>query len=104
MMMVGPSLRTVPVTNHAPIAKIPELLTVELIVSRVRTVYRGLQRDFGIAVPRLAVAGLNPHAGENGKLGTEEIEIIQPAIDILLGDGIEATGPFSAYSLFASNR
>ncbi|WP_083578983.1 4-hydroxythreonine-4-phosphate dehydrogenase PdxA [Tardibacter chloracetimidivorans] len=100
MMMVGPSLRTVPLTIHTPIAQVPGLLTIELIVSRVRTVNRGLQRDFGITCPRLAIAGLNPHAGENGNMGTEEVEIIRPAIEMLRAEGIDANGPFSADTLF----
>lgn len=100
MIMVGPTLRTVPVTIHTPLAQVSKVLTVELIVSRARTVHRGLQRDFGIAAPRLAVAGLNPHAGECGKLGTEEICIIKPAIELLRAEGIDAKGPFSADSLF----
>src|SRR3546814_14073618 len=69
MMMVGPSLRTVPLTIHTPIAQVPGLLTIELIVSRVRTVNRGLQRDFGLACSRLAIAGLTPPAGETGNMG-----------------------------------
>ncbi len=100
MIMVGPSLKTVPVTIHAPIAQVPQLLTIDLIVCRVRIVHRGLQRDFGISAPRLAVAGLNPHAGENGKIGTEEAEVIQPAIEILRAEGIDANGPYSADTLF----
>src|SRR3546814_14433600 len=77
-----------------------DLLTIELIVSRVRTVNRGLKRDFGIACPRLAIAGLNPHAGENGNMGTEEVEIIRPAIEMLRAEGIDANGPFSADTSF----
>lgn len=101
MMMVGPGLRTVPITIHCPLSKVFDLLTVELIVSRVRTVARGLIRDFGIARPRLAVAGLNPHAGEGGALGREEIEIIEPAMEILRGEGLELSGPMSADTMFS---
>lgn len=100
MMMVGPTLRTVPVTIHAPLSRVPELLTIELIVSRVRTVHRGLQRDFGIPAPRLAIAGLNPHAGENGALGHEEREVIAPAADLLRGEGMDVVGPVSADTMF----
>ncbi|MCG2842368.1 4-hydroxythreonine-4-phosphate dehydrogenase PdxA [Sandaracinobacter sp. RS1-74] len=100
MMMVGPDLRTVPVTIHRPLAQVPEALTSELIVSRSRTVARGLQRDFGIAEPRLAVAGLNPHAGEGGNMGREELEIIVPAIQILRDEGLDVSGPHSPDTMF----
>lgn len=100
MMLAGPDLRTVPVTIHVALADVPRLLTTELIVARGRTTARGLQRDFGISAPRIAVAGLNPHAGENGALGHEDIEIIQPAIDQLRAEGIDARGPLPADTLF----
>jgi len=100
MMLAGPSLRTVPVTLHMPLAQVPARLTSELIVSRARVTARGLQRDFGIETPRLAVAGLNPHAGEGGALGREEAEIIAPAIDTLRGEGIDAFGPLPADTMF----
>lgn len=100
MMMVGPDLRTVPVTIHRPIARVVEALTTELIVSRSRTVARGLQRDFGIEKPRLAVAGLNPHAGEGGSMGREELDIIAPAIQILRDEGLDVTGPHSPDTMF----
>ncbi|HEU4697461.1 MAG TPA: 4-hydroxythreonine-4-phosphate dehydrogenase PdxA, partial [Sphingomicrobium sp.] len=76
MMLAGPTLRTVPVTTHLPFRAVPEALSTALIESRGRATLRGLQRNFGIAEPRLAVAGLNPHAGEGGKLGQEEAELI----------------------------
>jgi 4-hydroxythreonine-4-phosphate dehydrogenase len=104
MMMVGPDLRTVPVTIHRPLAKVAEGLTAELIVSRARTVARGLARDFGIVAPRLAVAGLNPHAGEAGMFGREEIEAIAPAIAAARADGIEASGPFPPDTVFMRAR
>jgi len=100
MMLVGPDLRTVPVTIHMPLRAVPERLTSELIVSRVRTTERGLARNFGIETPRIAIAGLNPHAGEGGALGREEIEIVQPAIDQLVAEGINVSGPHSADTLF----
>ncbi len=100
MMMVGPDLRTVPVTIHRPLAKVSEGLTIELILSRARTVARGLVRDFGIIAPRLAVAGLNPHAGEGGTMGREELDVIQPAIAQLREEGIDATGPHSPDAMF----
>ena len=100
MMMAGPDLRTVPVTIHKPLAVVPKALTTELILSRARAVVRGLQRDFGIAAPRLAVAGLNPHAGEGGAMGREEIDIIQPAVRILQEEGVDVVGPMSPDTMF----
>ena len=83
MMLAGPTLRTVPVTTHLPLTEVPRALSSSLIESRGRAALRGLQRHFGIAQPRLAVSGLNPHAGESGELGREELEIIGPAIAAL---------------------
>jgi 4-hydroxythreonine-4-phosphate dehydrogenase len=100
MMLVGPTLRTVPVTVHVPFRQVPDVLTPELIVAKARATVRGLQRQFGIERPRLAVAGLNPHAGEEGSLGSEEAEIISPAIDRLRDEGIEVTGPLAADTMF----
>jgi 4-hydroxythreonine-4-phosphate dehydrogenase len=100
MMMVGPDLRTVPVTIHRPLAKVAEGLTSELIVSRARTVARGLARDFGISAPRLAVAGLNPHAGEGGTMGREELDVILPALALLREEGIDVSGPHSPDTMF----
>ncbi len=101
MMLAGPSLRVVPLTVHIPLAEVPERLTAELIVAKARIVVRGLIRDFGIAQPRLAIAGLNPHAGESGRLGDEEIRIIAPAIEQLAAEGIVVDGPLAADALFA---
>ncbi|MEO6041058.1 MAG: 4-hydroxythreonine-4-phosphate dehydrogenase PdxA [Croceibacterium sp.] len=103
MMLAGPSLRTVPLTVHCALAEVPGRLTVELIVRRCRTVDRALRDDFGVAAPRLAVCGLNPHAGESGRMGREEIDIIAPAIAALRAEGIDATGPHSADTLFAAH-
>jgi 4-hydroxythreonine-4-phosphate dehydrogenase len=100
MMLAGPTLRTVPVTTHVPLKDVPALLTTELIVAKGRATIRGLRRLFGIQRPRLAVAGLNPHAGENGALGREEIDIIQPAIERLREEEAEVTGPHSADTMF----
>ena len=100
MMLAGPSLKTVPVTIHASLADVPKALTIELIVTRCRVVARGLQRDFGIAEPRIAVAGLNPHAGEGGTLGREELDIIIPALDLLRAEGFDVAGPLSADTMF----
>jgi 4-hydroxythreonine-4-phosphate dehydrogenase len=100
MLMAGPSLKTVPVTIHERLRDVPDLLTTDLIVSRARTTWRGLRRNFGIENPRIAIAGLNPHAGEGGAFGDEEIEVILPAIEQLRGEDIYATGPHSADTMF----
>ena len=100
MMLAGPTLRTVPVTTHVPLGQVAERLPPALIEARGRAVMRGLQRNFGLAEPRLAVAGLNPHAGEGGSLGREEIELIQPAIDALRAEGWEVAGPLPADTMF----
>lgn len=101
MMLAGPQLRTVPVTVHVALARVPALLTTELITNRARIVAEALARDFGIPAPRLALAALNPHAGEYGLMGDEEQQAIAPAIAALRAGGIEASGPHPADSLFA---
>jgi 4-hydroxythreonine-4-phosphate dehydrogenase len=100
MMLAGPDLRVVPVTTHMPLRQVFDHLSVEVIAAKARTTARGLQRNFGIANPRLAFAGINPHAGENGALGTEEIEFIAPAIALLREEGIDAVGPLAADTMF----
>lgn len=100
MMLAGPTLRCVPVTTHLPLSRAIEILTPELIEARGRSALRGLQRSFGIDDPILAVAGLNPHAGESGTLGREEIDIIQPAIEALRADGWRIIGPLPADTMF----
>jgi 4-hydroxythreonine-4-phosphate dehydrogenase len=100
MMLAGPTLRTVCITTHVPLAQVAGLLTVELVASRARVTVRGLQRDFGIESPRLAIAGFNPHAGESGALGREEIEILLPAIEQLREEGIDIVGPLAADTMF----
>lgn len=101
MMLAGPSLRTVPLTVHCALSEVPGLITEELILHRARIVAAALRADFGIQVPRVAVAALNPHAGENGRMGEEEIRTIAPAVAALRAEGIDASGPFAADSLFA---
>jgi 4-hydroxythreonine-4-phosphate dehydrogenase len=100
MMLAGPTLRTVPVTTHIALRDVPGQVTTELIVTRGRTTIRALRRLFGIERPRLAVAGLNPHAGEGGALGREEIDIVAPAIDRLREEDAEVTGPHSPDTMF----
>ena len=100
MMLAGPTLRTVPVTTHLALRDVAERLTTGLIEARARATLRGLQRNFGLAEPRLAVAGFNPHAGEGGALGREEIEVIQPAIDSLRAEGWQVSGPHPADTMF----
>ena len=100
MMLAGPTLRTIPVTTHIPVSAVAERLSSGLIESRGRAALRGLQRNFGIADPRLAVSGLNPHAGEGGQLGREELEIIAPAIAALAAEGWRVTGPHPADTMF----
>ena len=100
MMLAGPTLRTVPATTHIPLAAVPGQLSTAMIECRARTILRGLQRNFGIEQPRLAIAALNPHAGEGGAIGREEIDIIAPAIATLAAEGWRVTGPHPADSLF----
>jgi 4-hydroxythreonine-4-phosphate dehydrogenase len=100
MMLAGPTLRVVPATTHVPLAQVAGMLSVELLVAKGRATARGLTRNFGILNPRIAFAGFNPHAGESGAIGREEIDYIQPAIAALREDGIDATGPFAADTMF----
>lgn len=100
MMLAGPSLRVVPVTTHVPLERVASLLTIDLIVAKARATARGLTRNFGIEKPRLAFAGFNPHAGEGGAIGRQEIDLIEPAIASLRDEGIDARGPFAADTLF----
>lgn len=100
MMLAGPDLRTVPVTIHIALAEVPKALTTELIVTTARITSADLIRRFGIARPRLAIAGLNPHAGEGGTMGIEDERIVRPAVDMLRAQGIDAFGPLPADTLF----
>jgi len=100
MMLASDALRVVPTTIHIPLAQVAGALTPALIGDTIRITHQALQRDFGIAHPRLAVAGLNPHAGEGGLMGREEITIISPVLDELRAQGIAVTGPLSADTMF----
>ncbi|HEY7383250.1 MAG TPA: 4-hydroxythreonine-4-phosphate dehydrogenase PdxA [Beijerinckiaceae bacterium] len=100
MMLWSEELAVVPVTIHIPLRAVPEALTGDLIVTTGRIVARDLRRRFGLPQPRLAVAGLNPHAGENATLGTEDRDVIAPAVARLQAEGIAATGPLPADTMF----
>jgi 4-hydroxythreonine-4-phosphate dehydrogenase len=100
MMLASPYLKVVPVTVHASLRASIAMLTTRMIVDAARTTAAALRRDFGLASPRLAIAGLNPHAGEQGALGDEETTIIQPAIDTLRLDGIDVSGPWPPDTMF----
>jgi len=100
MMLAGPDLRVVPVTIHVPLKDVPEALTLDAIVETVEITHRALIERFAIAAPRIAVAGLNPHAGEGGKMGREEIDTILPAIAALRARGRDVTGPLPADTMF----
>ena len=100
MMLWSPELAVVPVTIHLPLREVVPALTTDLVVETGRIVARDLRSRFGIARPRLAVAGINPHAGEQGALGDEDQVIVRPAVERLNAEGIEARGPLPADSLF----
>jgi 4-hydroxythreonine-4-phosphate dehydrogenase len=100
MMLAGPDLRVVPVTIHIPLDEVKLALTPTLLEARMRVTHTALQTQFGIAQPRLAVAGLNPHAGEGGRMGREEIDIIAPVLDRLRTEGMQIAGPLSADTMF----
>jgi 4-hydroxythreonine-4-phosphate dehydrogenase len=100
MMIWSETLAVVPVTIHIPLADVATALTADLIVKTARIVDRDLRARFGMTRPRLAFAGLNPHAGEGGAMGREEITIIGPAIEALRAEGIEVVGPLPADTMF----
>ncbi len=100
MMLTAGDLRVALTTIHEPLAKVSSLLTIEGIVNAGLVTAQALRRDFGVARPRLAVAGLNPHAGESGSIGREEVETIVPAVKALRELGVEAVGPSPADTLF----
>src|SRR5436190_9280478 len=100
MMMWAPELAVVPVTIHLPLKDVVGRLSTDLIVETGRIVARDLSQRFGIARPRLAVAGLNPHAGEDGALGEEDCDVVAPAVERLIAAGIDARGPLPSDTLF----
>lgn len=100
MMLACDALRVVPTTIHIPLAEVPQALTAALLTDTILITHAALRRDFGLAAPRLAVAGLNPHAGEGGAMGHEEIEMIIPVLEALRAEGIDIAGPMSADTMF----
>ncbi len=100
MMLAGPELRTVPVTIHIALSQAPRQLTTQLIVETAIITASDLIEKFGIARPRLAIAGLNPHAGEGGSMGREDEDIVRPAVEELLRHGIDVRGPLPADTMF----
>ncbi len=100
MMLASAALRVVPVTIHIPLADVPGALTSEGLERTIRITVRALAEDFGIARPRLAVAGLNPHAGEGGAIGREDLDVIAPVVRRLAAEGLAVRGPLPADTLF----
>ncbi|ORE97728.1 4-hydroxythreonine-4-phosphate dehydrogenase PdxA [Aurantimonas sp. 22II-16-19i] len=100
MLLTGPELSCVPVTIHIPLAEVPRQLTSELIVTTCRITAADYRRRLGVAAPRLAVSGLNPHAGEKGAIGAEDEAVIRPAVEMLRAEGIDAIGPLPADTMF----
>jgi 4-hydroxythreonine-4-phosphate dehydrogenase len=102
MMLAGPSLKAVPITVHCALSEVPALLNQDLICRKARVTAAALASDFGISNPHLALAGLNPHAGEDGKFGFEEAQIIAPAVEVLQAEGIDASGPHPPDAMFTA--
>lgn len=97
---INPPCRTVPATIHIPLRDVPDILTADLLETTIRITHQALRQDFGIASPRLAVAGLNPHAGEGGVMGREDIEVITPVLSRLRDEGLDINGPLPADTMF----
>ena len=100
MMLVGGGLRVALVTTHLPLSQVPAAITPQAVEETLRIVHAGLVADFGIAQPRILVAGLNPHAGEGGHMGREEIDVIEPVLERLRAEGMQIIGPLPADTLF----
>ena len=100
MMLASEMLRVVPTTIHIPLADVPTALTPELLEKTIRITAKGLQTQFGIPNPRIAVAGLNPHAGEGGAMGQEDDAVIAPVLDKLRREGFDLSGPLPADTMF----
>lgn len=104
MMLVCDTMRVALMTTHLPLRHVADALTQPLIIQVITCLYRALQQDFAIAKPRIFLAGLNPHAGEGGHLGREEIDVITPALNYLNAQGMDVRGPFSADTLFTEKN
>jgi 4-hydroxythreonine-4-phosphate dehydrogenase len=100
MMLACDALRVVPATIHIPLSEVPRALTAPVLEQAIRLTHRGLQQDFAIPAPRIAVAGLNPHAGEGGAMGTEDMTLIAPVLDRLRAEGMTLAGPLPADTMF----
>ncbi|OWJ72624.1 4-hydroxythreonine-4-phosphate dehydrogenase [Haematobacter massiliensis] len=100
MMLACPDLRVVPATIHIPLAEVPQQLTRRLLTETIQITHKALRQDFGIGAPRIAIAGLNPHAGEGGAMGREEIETILPVIESFRSEGYSLAGPLAADTMF----
>ena len=100
MMLAGPALRVVPVTIHIPLADVPGALDAGLLEETIRITAADLTARFGISKPRIAVAGLNPHAGEGGLMGSEDTQVITPVVQMLAGEGMRISGPLPADTMF----
>ncbi|MNU92881.1 4-hydroxythreonine-4-phosphate dehydrogenase 1 [compost metagenome] len=100
MMLTAKDLRACLVTIHVPIDQLPELITADRVMRVARVVHESMKRDFGIAAPRLAMAALNPHAGEGGSIGLQEVEVLRPAAAALRAEGLNITDPLPADTLF----
>jgi len=101
MMIAGPNLRTVPLTIHVALSEVPRLITRGLVERKARIVAAALRRDFGLDRPRIAIAALNPHAGEDGRMGHEDRDVIAPAVAALQAEGLAVSGPHPADALFS---
>ena len=104
MMLAGGGLRVALATTHLPLREVADAITPELLTEVIRILHDDLQNKFGIALPRILVAGLNPHAGESGHLGREELDIIEPTLDRLRAQGLNLVGPLPADTLFSRIR
>ena len=100
MMLASDQLRVVPTTIHIPLSKVPQALTAELLEQTIRITHSALKTDFALTDPRIAVSGLNPHAGEGGAMGSEDTTCIAPVIEKLRAEGMDITGPASADTMF----
>lgn len=100
MMLACDALKVVPATIHIPLSEVPQALTAKVLRETIRITHAGLVRDFDIAAPRIAVSGLNPHAGEGGAMGQEETDLIAPVLDALRAEGLDIQGPLPGDTMF----